>query len=116
MRFLAMAAIAIAAMEPALTAAQGYPIKPVRLINPFAPGGPVDVVARTVAQELFREWGQPVIVDNRPGAGTTVGAGLVARAAPNGYTLLVTSVSTVVAASIYPSGMRSSHRQARLPV
>jgi tripartite-type tricarboxylate transporter receptor subunit TctC len=91
------------AKSPSTGTVRGYPIRPVRLINPFAPGGPVDVVGRTVAQELFREWGQPVIVDNRPGAGTTVGAGLVARAAPDGYTLLVTSVSTVVAASIYPN-------------
>ena len=107
------AAFVIVAMGPALAAAQAkstpaglgqaYPTKPVRLINPFAPGGPVDIVGRTVAQELSREWGQPVIVDNRPGAGTTLGAGLVARATPDGYTLLVTSVSTVVAASIYPN-------------
>jgi tripartite-type tricarboxylate transporter receptor subunit TctC len=96
-----LAVTAIVGAWPATAAAQGYPIKPVRLINPFAPGGPVDVVGRTVAQELFRQWGQPVIVDNRPGAGTTLGAGLVARATPDGYTLLVTSVSTVVAASIY---------------
>jgi tripartite-type tricarboxylate transporter receptor subunit TctC len=103
--FLSTAAVAIALVSPALAAAQAtkYPTKPVRLINPFAPGGPVDVVGRTVAQELSREWGQPVIVDNRPGAGTTLGAGLVARATPDGYTLLVTSVSTVVAASVYPN-------------
>jgi tripartite-type tricarboxylate transporter receptor subunit TctC len=106
----ATAALAIAAAWPAVeteAASAGgthaYPTKPVRLINPFAPGGPVDIVGRTVAQELTKEWGQPVIVDNRPGAGTTVGTGLVARATPDGYTLLVTSVSTVVAASIYPN-------------
>jgi tripartite-type tricarboxylate transporter receptor subunit TctC len=89
--------------QPTAAARQAYPVKPVRLINPFAPGGPVDVVGRTVAQELSKEWGQPVIVDNRPGAGTTLGAGLVARATPDGYTLLVTSVSTVVASSVYPN-------------
>ena len=79
----------------------GFPVKPVRLINPFAPGGPVDIVGRTVAQELSAGWGQSVIVDNRPGAGTTLGAALVARATPDGYTLLVTSVSTAVASSVY---------------
>lgn len=79
----------------------GFPVKPVRLINPFAPGGPVDIVGRTVAQELSAGWGQSVIVDNRPGAGTTLGAGLVARATPDGYTLLVTSVSTAVASTVY---------------
>jgi tripartite-type tricarboxylate transporter receptor subunit TctC len=95
--------LAIALMWPTAAAAQSatYPSKPVRLINPFAPGGPVDIVGRTVAQELSKDWGQPVIVDNRPGAGTTVGAALVARATPDGYTLMVTSVSTAVAASIY---------------
>ena len=100
---LCAVAIAIVAAGSATAAAQPakYPTKPVRLINPFAPGGPVDIVGRTVAQELSKEWGQPVIVDNRPGAGTTLGAGLVARATPDGYTLLVTSVSTVVAASVY---------------
>ena len=98
----ALAAV-LAAMWPAYAADQHYPTKPVRLINPFAPGGPVDLVGRTVAQELSKQWGQPVVVDNRPGAGTTLGAGLVARATPDGYTLLVTSVSTVVAASVYPN-------------
>ncbi|MBM3357636.1 MAG: tripartite tricarboxylate transporter substrate binding protein [Betaproteobacteria bacterium] len=96
-------AVAIAAIWPAAAAAQAtaYPTKPVRLINPFAPGGAVDIVGRAVAQELAKQWGQPVIVDNRPGAGTTIGAGLVARATPDGYTMLVTSVSTTVAASVY---------------
>lgn len=79
----------------------GFPVKPVRLINPFAAGGPVDIVGRTVAQELSAAWGPPVIVDNRPGAGTTLGAALVARATPDGYTLLVTSVSTAVASTVY---------------
>jgi len=101
--FLSAIAVAVAVVWPSMAAAQAtkYPTKPVRLINPFAPGGPVDIVGRTVAQELSKEWGQPVIVDNRPGAGTTLGAALVARATPDGYTLLVTSVSTVVAASVY---------------
>lgn len=97
------AAAAIAVISPPAAAAQApaFPTKPVRLINPFAPGGPVDIVGRAVAQELSKGWGQPVIVDNRPGAGTTLGAGLVARATPDGYTLLVTSVSTAVAVSVY---------------
>src|SRR5687767_5246155 len=98
-----IAALCVFALLPLATLAQSYPTRPVRLINPFAPGGPVDLVGRTVAQELSKEWGQPVIVDNRPGAGTTLGAALVARATPDGYTLLVTSVSTVVAASVYPN-------------
>ena len=100
---LIAAALALALIMPAAATAQktGFPTKPVRLINPFAPGGPVDIVGRTVAQELSSGWGQPVIVDNRPGAGTTLGAALVARATPDGYTLLVTSVSTAVASTVY---------------
>ena len=101
---LIAAAMAVTALaSPAAAHAQGasFPVKPVRLINPFAPGGPVDIVGRTVAQELSTAWGQPVIVDNRPGAGTTLGAALVARATPDGYTLLVTSVSTAVASTVY---------------
>ena len=103
--FIAASAVAIAMVWTPAAAAQvkDYPVKPVRLINPFAPGGPVDFVGRSVGQELSKIWGQPVVVDNRPGAGTTLGAGLVARATPDGYTLLVTSVSTVVAASVYPN-------------
>lgn len=102
-RTLIAAAVALGLVWPAPAAAQGtpFPVKPVRLINPFAPGGPVDIVGRTVAQELSTGWGQPVIVDNRPGAGTTLGAALVARATPDGYTLLVTSVSTAVASQVY---------------
>ena len=101
---VAAAATALIVFSPPAASAQpAFPTKPVRIVNPFAPGGPVDIVGRAVAQELSKGWGQPVVVDNRPGAGTTLGAGLVARATPDGYTLLVTSVSTAVAVSIYPN-------------
>src|SRR5512140_994825 len=78
--------------------AQTYPGRPVRIINPFPPGSPVDVVARLVAQKLQDAWGQGVIVESKAGAGGTVGAEMVARAPPDGYTLLVTSASTHVIA------------------
>jgi len=74
--------------------AQDYPVKPVVLVAPFAPAGPTDLVARLVAQKLGDFFGQRVVVENRPGAGGTLGAGIVARATPDGYTLLYGSSST----------------------
>ena len=73
-----------------IAGAQGYPSKAVRLIVPFLAGGSTDIVGRTVAQKLSEMWGQPVVVDNRPGGGTTIGTDAVAKSAPDGYTLLVT--------------------------
>jgi tripartite-type tricarboxylate transporter receptor subunit TctC len=73
--------------------AQAYPAKPVRVIVPFPPGGAADIVARAVAQEMGRNWGTQVVVDNRAGAGGLIGAELAARAAPDGYTLLFASSS-----------------------
>ncbi len=70
--------------------AQSYPNKAVRLVVPFLAGGSTDIVGRTVGQKLSELWGQPVVVDNRPGGGTTIGTDMVAKAAPDGYMLLVT--------------------------
>ena len=86
-----------------LAHAQTYPSKPIRLIVPFAPGGNVDITARTVAPELSTLLGQQVIVENKPGAGGTIGANDVAKSPPDGYVLLVGSNSTVsVAPALYP--------------
>ena len=82
--------------------AQQYPTKPIRLMVPFAPGGANDVVARIVAIRLGEALGQPVVVDNRGGAGGTIGADIVAKAPPDGHTLLIASMGLAVNAVLYP--------------
>ena len=82
--------------------AQNYPVKPVRLIVAFAPGGATDTFSRVAAAEMSKGLGQQVIVENRPGGGTTIAADLVAKSAPDGYTLLFTDLSThAITPSIY---------------
>ena len=81
--------------------AQQYPAKSVRMIVPFAPGGPTDVIARIVAQKLSEAWGHQVVVDNRAGAGGNIGMGLVADAPADGYTIAVVSSSFVVNPTLY---------------
>ena len=103
-RFLAgvAAAAAIGAAAGAVGAAQApYPTKPVRMIVPFAPGGPTDVIARVVAQKLAEAWNNQVVVDNRAGAGGNIGMGLAATAPADGYTIAVVSSSYVVNPSLY---------------
>jgi tripartite-type tricarboxylate transporter receptor subunit TctC len=81
---------------------ESYPSHPVRLLVPFAAGGPGDIFARLIAQKLTEQMGQQFFVDNRPGAGGTIGTGQAARTAPDGYTLLVGSSTVWVNASLYP--------------
>jgi len=76
--------------------AQQYPVKPIRLISPFAPGGGASLVARIIGAEMSEAWGQSVVVDNRGGAGGSIGTEIAARAAPDGYTLVMATASTVV--------------------
>src|SRR5688572_3526235 len=88
-------AAALLGAAPAL--AQNYPVKPVRVIVPFSPGGATDIVTRIVAQKLSDAWGQQVLVDNRAGASGNIGGELAAKAPPDGYTVFMTSGSIVAA-------------------
>ena len=82
--------------------AQEYPVRPVRLVAPFPPGGGVDATARVLGQKLTEAWHQQVVADNRTGAGTTIGTEIVARAASDGYTLLLTNNALAISAGLYP--------------
>ena len=85
-------AIVAAALLPLLAfaqSAQGFPSKPVKLVVPFAPGGPTDIAARLIAEKASTLWGQPMTVENRPGAGGNLGSEMVARSAPDGYTMVL---------------------------
>ncbi|GGC63370.1 MFS transporter [Siccirubricoccus deserti] len=100
-RSLLLAAGAVAA--PAVVRAQdNWPERPVRLVVPYAPGGPSDILGRTLAAALFEAWKQPVVVENRPGAGSSIGTDLVARAAPDGYTLLLAATAHVMNPALMP--------------
>jgi tripartite-type tricarboxylate transporter receptor subunit TctC len=100
-RILALALGAFLAAPLAL--AQAYPAKTITLVVPFPPGGTTDVLARSIAQKMSESWGQPVVVDNRPGAGATIGAAQVAKAPGDGYLLLMGAVHHTIATSIYAS-------------
>ncbi len=96
-----LAAAALATSETNTAHAQAYPTRPIKMIVPFTAGSPVDVMGRLLGEHLSVRLGQPVIIDNRPGAGTTLGTKAAAAAEPDGYTLLFNSSSIVVAPAMY---------------
>jgi tripartite-type tricarboxylate transporter receptor subunit TctC len=94
--------VAVAAFSVPVSA-QNFPTKPVRIVVPFTPGGTSDVVARTLAQKMSESWGQPVIIETRTGAGGAIGTALVAKATPDGHTLLISSAAFVISAAMNPN-------------
>ena len=101
-RFIGTAASAAGlVVAPRLSSAQAYPNRPIRVIVPFAAGGPSDIIARIVADALHSRLGQTVVIDNRAGGGANIGIGAAARAEPDGYTLLITTSAFVINPSLY---------------
>ena len=94
LRYIAVVCLCALAFVPA--AAQEFPSRTIRIIVPFPAGGPTDILSRIIAQKMSEDWGQPVVVDNRPGGDTAIGAQQVAKAAPDGYTLLAAMDTTLV--------------------
>jgi tripartite-type tricarboxylate transporter receptor subunit TctC len=90
-----LASIGVASAQPGSPDARDFPNRTMRIVVPFPAGGPADIVARIIGQRMSEDWGQPVVVENRPGANTVIGAQAVAKAAPDGYTILMAIDSTL---------------------
>jgi tripartite-type tricarboxylate transporter receptor subunit TctC len=103
-RIRALAALATLLLLSGAASAQApFPSRPVHLLVPFPPGGAVDIVARTLGDELAKRWGQPIVIENRPGAGGTIAAEVAAKAAPDGYTIILVASGHAIVSYLYPS-------------
>ena len=100
-RFSALTLVVLLASAASAAAQQAYPSKPIRFVTPYAPGGTTSVIARLLGQKLTENLGQPVLVDNRGGAGTMLGTDIVAKAQPDGYTILLAGGSLVLVPLVY---------------
>ncbi len=110
--FFAMGCVsaAPAAQDPSTSSGQAYPVKAIRMVKPFAPGGGLDAQAHVITQKLAEIWGQPVILDSRPGANGAIGSQMVAGATPDGYTLLFTNSSFATVSLLMSKPMFDPHR------
>jgi len=95
------ALLAFALTLPGFARSQDYPTRPIRLVVPYTPGTGIDIIARTVGPRLTDRWGQPIVVENRPGASGNIGADIVAKAQPDGYTLMVTVNTFTITPALY---------------
>ena len=113
---VALAAIAVAGLAADIAAAQTYPVRPIRMVVGFAPGGPADVMARLIGQRMTITLGQPIVVENRAGAGGTIAARYVAESEPDGYTLLLGNTSTLVISPLMYKNVGYDARKAFAPI
>ena len=97
------ACLVMLGLSASTAGAQDYPVKPIKMIVPFTPGSPVDVLARLVSNHLSPRLGQTIVIENRPGAGTTIGTKVAAGADPDGYTLMIAATSFVISSVMYPN-------------
>jgi tripartite-type tricarboxylate transporter receptor subunit TctC len=103
MRIFALAVCSLVAAAPSIASAQDYPSRPITLVVPYAAGGGNDVIARIVAERMSANLGQPIVIENRGGAGGTIATRQVAKAEPDGYTLLIATSSLAINPSLYPN-------------
>src|SRR5580693_911933 len=115
-RWIVLAAVAVAGLTADLATAQTYPTRPIRMVVGFAPGGPADVMARLIGQRMYAALGQPIVVDNRAGAGGTIAARVVAESDPDGYTLLLGNTSTLVVSPLMYKNVGYDARKAFAPI